>query len=305
MTITQLEYIIAVDTHRNFNVAAKNCFVSQPTLSMQIQKLEEELGIKLFERAKQPIVPTPMGVVLLEQARITLGEFHKIKELVEEQEQALQGELRVGIIPTVSPYILPRILSPFKQYYPQVKLVIWEQTTDAILQQVKTGQLDCGIVSAPIDDAQLVLQELFSERFIAYIGDPGKREQDERIDPKDINVEDLWLLDEGHCMRDQVLNFCQLRDRHRQPSHYEYKTGSIETLKKMVEENDGITILPELAILDLTPAQQDRVRPFTAPEPRRSICLVTQRSFLKRMLIGALKEQVLAAVEGRLPADAE
>lgn len=296
MTITQIEYIIAVDTYRNFNVAARKCFVSQPTLSMQIQKLEEELGVKLFERAKQPVVPTAIGIALLEQARITLCEFNKIRELVSEQDQVVDGELSVGMIPTIAPYILPKLITGFKQRFPAVKLVIWEQTTAHILQQVKNGMIDCGLISGPIEDTQLMLHDLFTEQFVAYTATPGPAV----IDASSIRAEELWLLDEGHCMRDQVLNFCQRRDDMLTPAHYEYKTGSIETLKRMVDENGGTTILPELAIADLSGAQRKKIRYFNAPVPARHIGLVTQRSYLKRTLVDALKTELLAAVSGRL-----
>lgn len=300
MTIVQLEYIVAVDTYRSFVAAAEKCFVTQPTLSMQVQKLEDTLGVKLFDRAKQPVVPTEIGSDIIAQARILLSEHQKIKEIISDRQRDLAGELKIGIIPTVAPYILPKIITQFIHKYPQVKLVVWEQTTDQIIQQIKLGMIDCGILSTPLHESQLTETPLFYENFVAYVAKNSILAKKKNINPDDINMEELWILNEGHCMRDQVLNICQRRKSSKGFQHFEYNTGSIETLKRMVDQNNGTTILPELALADLTDKQLDKVRYFKSPEPAREISIVTQRNFVKRRLIEALKAEILEFVPKRM-----
>jgi len=300
MTIVQLEYIVAVDTYRSFVAAAEKCFVTQPTLSMQVQKLEDTLGVKLFDRAKQPVVPTEIGSDIIAQARILLSEHQKIKEIISDRQKDLAGELRIGIIPTVAPYILPKIITQFINKYPQVKLVVWEQTTDQIVQQVKLGMIDCGILSTPLHESHLTETPLFYENFVAYVSKNSILAKKKNINPDDINMEELWILNEGHCMRDQVLNICQRRKSSKGFQHFEYNTGSIETLKRMVDQNNGTTILPELALADLTDKQLDKVRYFKSPEPVREISIVTQKNFVKRRLIEALKAEILEFVPKRM-----
>jgi LysR family transcriptional regulator, hydrogen peroxide-inducible genes activator len=300
MTLTQLEYIVAVDTYRSFVTAADKCFVTQPTLSMQIQKLEDSLGVKLFDRTRQPVVPTEIGIEIVAQARVLLAESEKIKEIVSDRQKELSGELKVGIIPTVSPYVLPKILNGFVEKYPQVKLAVWEQTTEQIVQQLKMGTLDCGILSTPLHEANLIEIPVFYENFVAYVSKNSKLSKKKAILPEDIDVEEIWVLNEGHCMREQVLNICQRRKATRGFQHFEYNTGSVETLKRMVDMNNGATILPELALADLTERQLDKVRYFKSPEPAREVSIVIQRNFLKRRMIEALKNEILEFIPKRL-----
>jgi LysR family hydrogen peroxide-inducible transcriptional activator len=300
MTITQLEYIVAVDTYRSFVAAADKCFVTQPTLSMQIQKLEDTLGVKLFDRSKQPVTPTEIGIDIINQARVLLAESEKIKEIISDRQKELSGELKVGIIPTVSPYILPKILHGFIQKYPQVKLIVWEQTTEQIIQQLKLGTLDCGILSTPLHETSLIEIPVFYENFVAYASKHSKLYKKKTINPDDIDMEEIWVLNEGHCMREQVLNICQRRKHTQGFQHFEYNTGSVETLKRMVDQNNGATILPELALADLTEKQLDRVRYFKSPEPVREVSIVIQRNYLKRRMIEALKNEILEFVPKRM-----
>ncbi|QHS63207.1 hydrogen peroxide-inducible genes activator [Chitinophaga agri] len=300
MTIVQFEYIVAVDTYRSFNLAAKNCFVTQPTLSMQIQKLEDALGVKIFNRSKSPVTPTELGIEIIAQARTLLAEYQKIQDLVSDRNKELSGELKIGIIPTVAPYIVPKIITRFIEQYPAVKLVVWEQNTEQIMQQLKLGLIDCGIVSTPLHDAQLKETPLFYENFVAYVSDESQLARKKKLKPEDINVEELWILNDGHCMRDQVLNICQHRKTTRGSQHYEYNTGSIETLKRMVDENNGATILPELALNDLSAEQQQKLRYFHSPEPAREIGMVTMKNFVKRRMIEALKTEITGIVPARL-----
>lgn len=300
MTIVQLEYVVAVDTYRSFVVAAEKCFVTQPTLSMQIQKLEENLGVKLFDRSRQPVTPTEIGIDIIHQARILLAESEKIKEIISDRQKELSGELKVGIIPTVSPYILPKILSGFIEKYPQVKLIVWEQTTEQIIQQLKLGMIDCGILSTPLHESSLTEIPVFYENFVAYASKHSKLYKKKSISPEDIDMEEIWVLNEGHCMREQVLNICQRRKSTQGFQHFEYNTGSVETLKRMVDQNNGATILPELALADLSEKQMDRVRYFKSPEPAREISVVIPRNHLKRRMIEALKNEILEFVPKRM-----
>ena len=300
MTITQLEYIVAVDTYRSFVLAAEKCFVTQPTLSMQVQKLEDTLGVKIFDRSKQPVVPTEIGIEIITQARVMLSESEKIKEIISDRQKELSGELRVGIIPTVSPYILPKIIHGFIEKYPQVKLIVWEQTTEEIIQQLKLGMLDCGILSTPLHENNLTEIPVFYENFVAYVSKNSKLSKKKNIVPDDIDMEEIWILNEGHCMREQVLNICQRRKSTRGFQHFEYNTGSVETLKRMVDQNNGATILPELALSELSEKQLDKVRYFKTPEPAREVSIVIQKNFLKRRMIEALKNEILEFVPKRM-----
>jgi LysR family hydrogen peroxide-inducible transcriptional activator len=300
MTIVQLEYIVAVDTYRSFVLAAEKCFVTQPTLSMQVQKLEDTLGVKLFDRSKQPVSPTEIGIEIIEQARIMLAESEKIKEIVSDRQKDISGELRVAIIPTVSPYILPKILRGFVEKYPQVKLIVWEQTTEQIILQLKNGTIDCGILSTPLHEANLKEIPVFYENFVAYVSKNSKLSKKKSISPEDIDMEEIWVLNEGHCMREQVLNICQRRRATKGFQHFEYNTGSVETLKRMVDQNDGATILPELALSDLNEKQLDKVRYFKSPEPAREVSIVVQNNFLKRRMIDALKNEIQDLVPKRM-----
>jgi len=300
MTIVQLEYLVAVDTYRSFVAAAEKCFVTQPTLSMQIQKLENTLGVKLFDRGKQPVTPTEMGIDIIYQARIILAESEKIKEIVSDGQKELSGELKIGIIPTISPYILPKILHGFIEKYPQVKLIVWEQTTGQVIQQLKLGTLDCGILSTPLQESSLIEMPLFYENFVTYVSKHSKLSKRKSIVPDDIDIEEIWVLNEGDCMREQVLNICQRRKSTKGFQHFEYNTGNVETLKRMVDQNNGATILPELALADFTDKQMDKVRYFKSPEPAREISLVIQRNFLKRRMIEALKNEILEFIPKRL-----
>jgi len=300
MTIVQLEYIVAVDTYRSFVAAAEKCFVTQPTLSMQIQKLEDTLGVKLFDRSKQPVTPTEIGIDIIAQARILLSESEKIKEIITDRQKELSGELKVGIIPTISPYILPKILNGFVHKYPQVKLIVWEQTTENIIQQLKLGTIDCGILSTPLHETALLEIPVFYENFVAYTSKSSKLYKKKSINPDDIDMEEIWVLNEGHCMREQVLNICQRRKATQGFKHFEYNTGSVETLKRMVDQNNGATILPELALSDLTDKQMDRVRYFKTPEPAREVSIVIQKNYLKRRMIDALKAEILEFIPKRM-----
>ena len=295
MTLVQLEYIVAVDTYRSFVSAAEKCFVTQPTLSMQIQKLEEFLNVKLFDRSKQPVTPTEIGAQVIEQARLVLQESSKIKEIISNQQQEITGELKIGIIPTIAPYLLPEVIAGMLAKYPDLKLLIWEYTTDDIIHHLKTGVIDCGILATPLLDDHLKEKPLYYETFVGYVSKSSKLYKRNTINGADFDEENIWLLNEGHCMRSQVLNICRSTKNNRLPS-LTYNTGSVETLIRLVDVNDGTTLLPELSLKDLSTTQLDKVRYFKSPEPVREISLVTHKNFVKKKMLNALRDEVLALI---------
>ena len=295
MTLVQLEYIVAVDTYRSFVSAADKCFITQPTLSMQIQKLEEFLNVKIFDRSKQPVVPTEIGTQIIAQARTVLQENEKIKELINSQQQDIIGELRIGIIPTIAPYLLPEVISAMLAKYPELKLLIWEYTTEDIVNHLKTGVIDCGILATPLVDPNITEIPLYYENFVSYISKNSKLYKKKTIDADDLADENIWLLNEGHCMRSQVLNICRSTKNNRLQS-LTYHTGSVETLVRMVDINDGATLLPELSIKELNNKQLSKVRYFKSPEPVREISLVTHKNFVKKRMLIALRDEILAMI---------
>jgi len=294
MTLTQLEYIVALDIWRHFVSASEKCFVTQPTLSMQIQKLEEELGVKIFDRTKQPVIPTEMGMGIIAQARIVLREAGMIREMISEQKDTMTGEIRIGIIPTLAPYVLPPLFKNIREKYPQVNLVIKETITEEIILELKNNRLDCGIVVTPLKDSSIKEDILFYEELFVYVSRKNALHDKKYVLPTDIDPSQLWLLEEGHCFRSQILNLCELRKYSN--LHFRYETGNIETLKRMVDKSDGITILPELAVMEFTKAEMTHVKRLKEPSPAREVSLVTHRDHLKTKLIKTLKEEILTIV---------
>jgi LysR family hydrogen peroxide-inducible transcriptional activator len=296
MTFVQLEYIVAVDTYRHFATAASHCFVTQPTLSMQVQKLEEELGLKIFDRSKQPVIPTEAGKEIVEQARRILGEKQIIGEIVQAKKGVLTGELRIGIIPTLAPYLLPLFIQSFAAKYPQIKLVVNELTTELIVSRLREGRIDVGILVTPLQENGIREHVLFYEELLVYVSRKNAAYKKTYMLTQDIDPSKLWLLEEGHCFRSQIVRLCELRKASREGSHFDYEAGSLETLRRMVELNDGITILPELAAADLTGRQQQLIRHFKKPPPMREVSLVVHRDFVKQRLVEALREEIIQSI---------
>lgn len=294
MTLTQLEYIVSVDTHRHFAQAAEACFVTQPTLSMQIQKLEEELDVKIFDRTKQPVIPTEAGALIIAQARVALRESNRITELVEHQKGTMTGELRIGIIPTLAPYLLPQLFREMRAKYPQLNLIIRETITEEIINELKHNRLDCGLVVTPLNDSAITEDVLFYEELFVYVSRKNALYNKRYVLAADINPNELWLLEEGHCFRSQVLNLCELQKRN--DVQFRYETGNIETLKRMVENTEGITILPELAVKEFSKSQLKLVKKLQAPSPAREVSLVTHRDHIKMKHLAILKDQILNIV---------
>jgi LysR family hydrogen peroxide-inducible transcriptional activator len=300
MTLTQLEYIIAVDQHRHFASAAEACFVTQPTLSMQVHKLEEELGVKIFDRSKQPVIPTEHGFEIIEQARKIIAERDALYEIIESRKGLVKGEFRLGIIPTLAPYLLPLFIHSFTKKYPFIKLQVTELTTTNLIAKLKEGTIDAGILVTPLQESGIKEEPLFYEEMMAYVSKSNEVFKKQYVLPKDIDPEKLWLLEEGHCFRSQIMNLCELRKKSGHGAHLEYEAGSLETLRRMVDLYDGITVLPELATLDMTAKQQTFLRNFKQPVPVREVSLVTHRTFVKRRLVDALKHIVLECIPEKI-----
>lgn len=300
MTFTQLEYILAIDAHRHFAQAAEACFVTQPTLSMQVQKLEKTLGVKIFDRKHSPVVPTEGGKEILKQARKVLQEKDRIREIISNRKGLLEGELRIGIIPTLAPYLLPLFVQSFTRKYPRVKLVVFEKTTEALVQWLGNASLDVGILVTPLNEKGIREEVLFYEELLAYVSENNGLYRKTYVLAKDIDPNKLWLLEEGHCFRSQMIHLCELFKATRQGSHFDYEAGSFETLRRMVEMNDGITVLPELATLDFSKRQQGLIRHFRKPAPMREVSLVVTRDFVKERLVRILKEEILTCIPDKI-----
>ena len=300
MTFVQLEYIVAVDTWRHFATAAENCFVTQPTLSMQIQKLEEELDVKIFDRSKQPVVPTEAGIEIIEQARMIIAQKNNLLENIQHKKRTVTGELRIGIIPTLAPYLLPLFVQPFTKKYPEVRLVVHEMMTELIVTRLREGKIDAGILVTPLQEPGIKELVLFYEELMVYVSRKNKVYQKTYVLPQDIDPNKLWILEEGHCFRSQIANLCELQKISKESSQFDYEAGSIETLRRMVEMNDGITIIPELATLDMPQRQNQLVRHFKKPAPMREVSLVVHRNFVKKSLIDVLKNEILATIPEKL-----
>lgn len=293
MNLQQLEYIVAVDQYRHFVQAADKCCVTQPTLSMMIKKLEEELDVKIFDRTKQPIVPTGIGRQVIDHAKVILREAGRLQEMAKHHNGDLSGELRIGIIPTIAPYLLPAFIQGFISAYPNIRLHVSEMITERILNEVKRGNLDAGIVASLSDENSLQEIPLYKERFYVYVTESTSLYDKKYILPEDIDPNELWLLEEGHCFRTQIQKLCELSKNSDVGNSFQYRSGSIETLIRLVEKNGGITLLPELAVHELSKSQQKSVRRFKEPEPAREVCLVTNREQMKSRLIDALRVSIM------------
>lgn len=296
MTLVQLTYVVAVDNFRHFAEAADYCHVTQPTLSMQLHKLEQELGVKLFDRSKQPVMPTESGKDVIAQARKILAEADALHNMVTEKQGMHSGELKVGIIPTLAPYLLPLFVQSFTQKYPKVKLSVQELTTEVIVSRLREGRLDVAILVTPLAEKGITEHVLFYEKLVAYVSKKNSLFKKHYLLSKDIDPRKLWLLEEGHCFRSQIVNLCELQKMSREGNYFEYEAGSIETLRRMVELNDGITILPELATVDLRPGQLQLLREFKKPAPMREVSIVVHRDFVKKRLVEIFKHEILASI---------
>lgn len=297
MTLQQLEYIIAVYRHKHFAKAAEYCNVTQPTLSSMIQKLEDELGVKIFDRKKQPITTTEIGKLVIDNAWNVLRRAKRLKEAVEEEKHSLTGTFKIGIIPTIAPYLIPRFFPQLMSKYPNMDVRISEMKTEEIKTALKRGDLDAGILALLEDMEEFNCDHLFYEQFFTYIAENDELHQHSSIKTSDLADEYLWLLDEGHCFRDQLVKFCHLKSA--TASKKAYSLGSIETFMRMVESGKGVTFIPELALYQLSESQKKLVRPFAIPVPTRDVVMITTPNFIRT----SIKELVEDEVKRSVPED--
>ena len=294
MTLQQLEYILAVNQFRHFAKAAEYCRVTQPTLSAMIQKLEEELDTRIFDRSQQPVCPTPVGIHIIEQAQNILVQANRIKNIIEEEKHSLTGTFKLGILPTVAPYLLPRFFPQLMKKYPDLDIRVVEMKTNDIKKALQTGEIDAGIVASLAGMEELQQTPLFYEQFFAYVSREDALFNNEVIRTSDLNGEQLWLLDEGHCFRDQLAGTCRLHLA--RASQLAYHLGSMETFMRMVESGKGVTFIPELAVLQLGDAQKELVRSFAIPCPTRQVVLLTNKNFIRHTLLEVLVKEIKLSV---------
>ena len=294
LTITQLEYLLAVDKDRHFGKAAQECHVSQPSLSAQIQKLEEELEVIVFDRSKKPILTTEVGKKVIEQARIVIHEHRKLKTIADLNASEPKGKFELAVIPTLAAYVIPLFIGDFSKKYPQVELRINEYKTEDIIKLLTNDEIDAGLLVTPLDDNRLIERHLFYEPFYCYLNKNHPLAKKKLISGNDLNSGDLWLLSEGHCFRDQVLKICSMDRNKSVLPNIQFESGNLDTLIKLVKSNSGFTLLPQLAVDGLPPAEvAEHIKKFKSPVPTREVSLVYSRSFLKETIIAALEDSIL------------
>jgi LysR family hydrogen peroxide-inducible transcriptional activator len=299
MTITQLQYVLAVAEHKNFTLAAEKCFVTQPTLSMQIQKVEEELNIQIFDRTKKPIQLTDIGQKIVNQAKNIVNEADRMKDIVEQQKGFIGGEFKLGIIPTVMPTLLPMFLNTFVKKYPKVKLIIEELNTDDIILRLKNGNLDAAIAATPLNEEKLKEIVIYYEPFVAYIPEKHRIADKKEIEVSDLNLDEILLLQDGHCFRDGILNLCKNQDV-APANNFQIQSGSFETLIKLADEGLGLTLLPYLHTLDLKEQDKLKLKHFKDPKPAREISLIFPKTELKIQIIDALRQSISGVIRGAI-----
>lgn len=293
MTIIQLEYLLAVANHGSFSQAAEKCFVTQPSLSMQVKNLEEELGVILLDRSKKPVIPTEAGTLVLNQAREAVMAFRRVTEAVNDLKGEVSGLLRLGVIPTIAPYLLHRFVPEFTRRYPKVELQIKEMVTADIVAALNRDMLDAAILAGGTSPGEIIEEELFDDRFYAYVSPMHPLYERSNIRIEDIDVKHLLLLSEGNCLRDQVLELCQARRR--VPAQYAFESGSLDTLMRIVDNTANMTIIPELALDFIPKEKHSQIKTLAKGATSRKITIAVRRTYVKRSLISALKESIIGA----------
>jgi LysR family hydrogen peroxide-inducible transcriptional activator len=296
ITLTQLEYIVAVDTYRHFGKAAENCFITQPTLSMQIKKLEEDLEIIIFDRSKQPLIPTDVGTRVIEQARLVLKQSEEINNIVKDHKNLVSGMLRIGIIPTLAPYLLPVFIGRYKKKYPNIFIKVVEQTTENIVKLLHKDLIDVGILVTPLKEEKINEKPVFYEEMLIYANAGHPLHNKKEVTLKDIATPEIWLLSDGHCFRDQVVNLCSFLGTIDSELPFHFEAGSLETLMNIIDREGGITLIPELAKEGMSLERSKNVMSFTSFKPLREVSLVYSRHFAKHKLINLLWREIKEAI---------
>ena len=287
MNIQQLEYLIAVDKYKHFGKAAQACFITQPTLSAMIQKFEDEMEVKVFDRTTHPIRTTDVGTQIIDQAKVVVDSVMELKNKASILNNVLAGKINLGIIPTVSSFILPTEIFEFLSKNPKIELNVKEMTTENIIKALKSGELDAGIIATPYSGADEFFRDfLFNEELLVYSADKLINENnDQFIMPEDIDVNKVWLLEEGNCLRTQFENICNLRENSLKPKNLDFMASNINTLIQMVDKIGGLTVLPELAVSQLSEDQSEKIHRFKKPFPSREISLIYYKPTYKQKII--------------------
>ena len=296
MTITQLKYLLAVAKYKNFTLASQKCFVTQPTLSMQIQKLEEELSILIFNRKKKPIQLTAIGEKVIAQAKIIIDEGQRLNDIVAQQKGFIGGDFKLGMIPTITPTLLPLFLKTFIKKYPKVNLIIEELTTENIIKKLKDGHLDAAIVATPLENDAIIEKVLYYEPFLGFVSKNHRLFKEKKITVDDLDLDDILLLEDGHCFKDSILNLC--KTLHQEPQDFQITSGSFNTLINLTKEGMGMTLLPYLQTQNLSENDKKHVKEFSKPVPAREVSLICHKSQLKMQLINALKSTIDSVIRG-------
>lgn len=299
MTITQLKYVLAVAEHKNFTKAAEKTFVTQPTLSMQIQKIEDELDILIFDRSKKPIELTEIGRKIVIQAKNIVNEANRISDIVDQEKGFIGGEFKLGIIPTIMPTLLPMFLRNFINKYPKVKLKIEELNTETIIEKLEDGHLDAAIAATPLQNTNIKERPLYYEPFIAYVTQNHRLYKNKILEVSDLDLTDMLLLEDGHCFRDGVINLCK-STANQEDDHFSLESGSFETLVRLANEDLGMTLLPYLHTIDYTGKDLDYLKKFKEPSPAREVSLIYHKSELKMQIIEALRSTIASVVKGAI-----
>lgn len=299
MTITQLKYVLAVAEHQNFTLAAEKSFVTQPTLSMQVQKLEEELDIQIFDRTKKPIQLTQIGQKIIHQARSIINEADRMSDVVDQEKGVIAGPLKLGIIPTVMPTLLPMFLNTFLKKYPMLEVTVEELTTEQVLKKIKDGNLDAGIAATPLETDYLIERPLYYEPFVGFVPGSHGLSSKNNLRIEDIDPDEVLLLQDGHCFRNHVLNLCSTSQK-KKKNNIKLQSGSFETIIKLAQEGMGMTLLPYLHTQDLSDEEKAFLRPFEAPSPAREISLVYHKNELKLHIIQALQSLIAGVIRGAI-----
>ncbi|WP_396637450.1 LysR substrate-binding domain-containing protein [Maribacter sp. R77961] len=299
MTITQLQYVLAVAEYKNFTLAAEKCFVTQPTLSMQVQKLEDELDIQIFDRSKKPISVTEVGKKIVAQAKNIVNEADRIKDVVDQEKGFIGGDFTLGIIPTIMPTLLPMFLKSFINKYPKVNLIIKEQSTENLIRNIQDGHLDAAIAATPLEIEFIKERPLYYEPFVGYVPKDHRLRALKEITPADLNVSDILLLQDGHCFREGVLNLCKTPKKSGE-EHFQLQSGSFETLINLSNEGLGMTLLPFLNTLELDTLKKENLKFFKEPSPAREVSLIYHKSELKIQITEALRDVISGVVRGAI-----
>jgi LysR family hydrogen peroxide-inducible transcriptional activator len=300
MNIQQFQYVLAVAEYKHFELAAEKCTISQSTLSTMISKFEDEMGIKIFDRKKKPVDLTSEGLLLIEQLKLILNNIEQLRELTREIKGEVTGSLNLSVIPTIAPFLLPLFLQEFASQFPNLNIVVKEETTEEIQKKLHLREIDIGIASIPLNDKDLYEVKLYDEQFLFY---DAHKTSGEKLSVNQLKNKNLCLMEEGHCIRTQVSELCNKNAiKNKSSLNFDYKAGSIDSLIRFVKASQSSTLLPYLATINFTKQEQKNLSHFTAPIPYRTIGLIVHRHFVKKKILNSLQNSIIKNVSPKLPA---